>query len=160
VSRHLPEIRLRPVTEADLGMFRRFVVEPGLIGLDWSGFSDPKAVQRRFDADSYLGADDGRLIVDVATETDPGWEPTGLVSGCRGCRRLPDAGGRSATAGVRLREVGMCWQDFDVRQPALAAIGASHRPWGRAGGDHSPWREPAGQAGDLSPTVVPHVWCR
>jgi [ribosomal protein S5]-alanine N-acetyltransferase len=83
VSRHLPEIRLRPVTEADLGMFRRFVVEPGLIGLDWSGFSDPKAVQRRFDTDSYLGADDGRLIVDVATETDPGWEPAGLVSHLR-----------------------------------------------------------------------------
>jgi len=80
VSRHLPEIRLRPVTEADLGMFRRFVVEPGLIGLDWSGFSDPKAVQRRFDTDSYLGADDGRLIVDVAPEIDPGWEQAGLVS--------------------------------------------------------------------------------
>ncbi len=29
MSPHLPEIRLRPVTEADLGMFRRFVVEPG-----------------------------------------------------------------------------------------------------------------------------------
>lgn len=68
------------MAEADLGMFRRFVVEPGLIGLDWSGFSDPKAVQRRFDTDSYLAADDGRLIVDVATETDPGWEPAGLVS--------------------------------------------------------------------------------
>ncbi len=68
------------MAEADLGMFHRFVVEPGLIGLDWSGFSDPKAVQRRFDTDSYLAADDGRLIVDVATETDPGWEPAGLVS--------------------------------------------------------------------------------
>ena len=80
MSRHSPEISLRPVTEADLGMFRRFVVEPGLIGLDWSGFRDPKAVQRRFDTDSYLGADDGRLTVDVAAETDPGWEPAGLVS--------------------------------------------------------------------------------
>ena len=28
MSRHLSEIRLRPVTEADLDMFRRFVVEP------------------------------------------------------------------------------------------------------------------------------------
>ena len=80
MSRHLPEIRLRPVTEADLGMFRRFVVEPGLIGLDWSGFRDPKAVQRRFDADSYLGEDNGRLIVDVAAGTEPGREPAGLVS--------------------------------------------------------------------------------
>jgi RimJ/RimL family protein N-acetyltransferase len=80
MSGHLPEIRLRPVTEADLGMFRRFVVEPGLMGLDWPGFRDPKAVQRRLDTDSYLGEDTGRLIVDVTAETGPGREPAGLVS--------------------------------------------------------------------------------
>ena len=28
MSRHLSEIRLRPVAEADLDMFRRFAVEP------------------------------------------------------------------------------------------------------------------------------------
>ena len=55
MSPHLPEIRLRPVAEVGLGMFRRFVVGPGLIGLDWSGFRDPKDIQRRFDMDSYLG---------------------------------------------------------------------------------------------------------
>ena len=65
---------------ADLGMFRRFVVEPGLMGLDWPGFRDPNAVQRRFDTDSYLGEDNGRLIVDVAPGTRPGNEPAGLVS--------------------------------------------------------------------------------
>ena len=75
MSRHLSEIRLRPVTEADLDMFRRFVVEPGLIGLDWSGFRDPKAIQRRFDTDSYLGDDDGRRIVDVTAGTEPDSEP-------------------------------------------------------------------------------------
>jgi [ribosomal protein S5]-alanine N-acetyltransferase len=80
MSRDVPEIRLRPVTEADLGMFRRFAVEPGLIGLDWPGFRDPKTVQRRFDLDSYLGADDGRLIVDVATGGQPAGEPAGMVS--------------------------------------------------------------------------------
>jgi [ribosomal protein S5]-alanine N-acetyltransferase len=68
MARHSPEIRLRPVTETDLDMFRRFAVESGLIGLDWSGFRDPKAVQRRFDTDSYLGEDDGRLIVEVTAE--------------------------------------------------------------------------------------------
>jgi hypothetical protein len=85
VSRLLPEIRLRPVTEADLGMFRHFVVEPGLIGLDWAGFRDPKAIQRRFFTDSYLGDDDGRLIVDVTAGTAeqrslerPGSPPRGL----------------------------------------------------------------------------------
>lgn len=61
-------------------MFRRFVTEPGLIGLDWPGFRDPKTVERRFDTDSYLGEDDGRLIVDVAAETGPAFEPAGLVS--------------------------------------------------------------------------------
>ncbi len=80
MSRQLPEIALRPVTEDDLSMFRRFVVEPGLIGLDWSGFRDPKAIQRRFDTDSYLGEDNGRLIVDVAAGTAAGTERAGLVS--------------------------------------------------------------------------------
>ena len=80
MARHSPEIRLRPVAEADLEMFRRFAVELGLIGLDWAGFRDPKTVQRRFDTDSYLGADDGRLIVDVAAGTEPGGEAAGLVS--------------------------------------------------------------------------------
>ncbi len=80
MSRHIPDIRLRPVTEADLGMFRRFAVEPGLIGLDWSGFRDPNAIQRRFDTDSYLGEDTGRLIVDVAPGTQPDNEPAGFVS--------------------------------------------------------------------------------
>jgi len=83
MSPRLPEIRLRPVTEADLSMFRRFLVEPGLIGLDWSGFRDPKAVQRRFDTDSYLGDDDGRLIVDVTAEAESGTESTGLFSESR-----------------------------------------------------------------------------
>jgi ribosomal-protein-alanine N-acetyltransferase len=76
MTRQAPEIRLRPVTETDLGMFRRFVIEPGLIGLDWPGFRDPGTVQRRFDTDSYLGEDDGRLIVGVG----PGGDPAGLVS--------------------------------------------------------------------------------
>ncbi|MDG4758225.1 GNAT family N-acetyltransferase [Micromonospora sp. WMMD710] len=58
-------VRLRPVGEADLAMFRRFCVEPGLIGLDWAGFRDPGAPVRRFAVDGWLGVDDGRLIVEV-----------------------------------------------------------------------------------------------
>lgn len=58
-------IRLRPVTEDDLEMFRRFATEPGLIGLDWAGFRDAAAPARRFQHDGYLGAEDGRLVVDV-----------------------------------------------------------------------------------------------
>jgi RimJ/RimL family protein N-acetyltransferase len=62
-------IRLRPVTEDDLFMFRRFSTEPGLIGLDWAGFRDAQAPTRRFAADGYLGAEDGRLIVESESES-------------------------------------------------------------------------------------------
>jgi [ribosomal protein S5]-alanine N-acetyltransferase len=75
-----PEITLRPVTEDDLGMFRRFAVEPGLVGLDWTGFRDPGEVRRRFDADGYLGEDLGRLMVDVAAGTAPGRQAVGFMS--------------------------------------------------------------------------------
>jgi ribosomal-protein-alanine N-acetyltransferase len=54
---------LRPVTDEDLPMLRRFAVEPGLIGPDWLGFRDPQAQDRRFALDGYLGTDNGRLIV-------------------------------------------------------------------------------------------------
>lgn len=64
-----PEIRLRPVVEADLTMFRRFAVEPGLVGLDWSGFRDAGAPARRFATDGFFGADDGRLMVEVAPDS-------------------------------------------------------------------------------------------
>ncbi|MFW6693236.1 GNAT family N-acetyltransferase [Streptomyces sp. MAR4 CNX-425] len=61
-------VRLRPVREDDLEMFRRFAVEPGLVGLDWAGFRDAAAAARRFAADGWLGADDSRLMVDVGAE--------------------------------------------------------------------------------------------
>ncbi|BCB76012.1 GNAT family protein [Phytohabitans flavus] len=70
------EVRFRPVVEADLAMFRRFAVEPGLIGLDWVGYKDPGAVSRRFATDSYLSAEDGRLMV----EAGPDFDAAGLVS--------------------------------------------------------------------------------
>ena len=69
-----PNIRLRPVGEEDLGIFRRFMTEPGLIGLDWAGFRDAQEPARRYTADGYLGAEHGRLIVDV------GGERAGFVS--------------------------------------------------------------------------------
>jgi len=46
-------------------MMRRFAVEPGLIGLDWNGFRDAAAPARRFATDGYLGADGGRLMIEV-----------------------------------------------------------------------------------------------
>ncbi|MCX5064696.1 GNAT family N-acetyltransferase [Micromonospora lupini] len=59
------DVRLRPVAQPDLAMFRRFCTEPGLIGLDWAGFRDAGAPARRFAVDGWLGADDGRLVVEV-----------------------------------------------------------------------------------------------
>ncbi|WP_214410114.1 GNAT family N-acetyltransferase [Sphaerisporangium fuscum] len=61
-------VRLRPVAEDDLEMFRRFATEPGLIGLDWTGFRDAQAPARRFATDGYLGAEDSRLIVEVGED--------------------------------------------------------------------------------------------
>jgi [ribosomal protein S5]-alanine N-acetyltransferase len=61
-------IRLRPVIEDDLAMFRRFATEPFLIGLDWAGFGDAQAAARRYATDGYLGPDDGRLMVEVEQE--------------------------------------------------------------------------------------------
>jgi RimJ/RimL family protein N-acetyltransferase len=57
-------------------MFRRFATEPYLIGLDWAGFRDPQAPARRFAADGYLGAEDGRLMV----ETPDNQAAAGFVS--------------------------------------------------------------------------------
>jgi hypothetical protein len=61
-------VRLRPVVEDDLAMFQRFATEPGLVGLDWSGFRDAGAPVRRFAVDGFLGADDGRLMVEDEEE--------------------------------------------------------------------------------------------
>ena len=63
-----PSIRLRPVVEDDLALFRRFLTEPFLIGLDWAGFRDAQAPARRFAEDGYLGAANGRLMVEVEQE--------------------------------------------------------------------------------------------
>jgi [ribosomal protein S5]-alanine N-acetyltransferase len=72
-------VRLRPVVESDLGMFRRFVTEPGLAGPAWSGYREPTGPARRFAEDGFLGEHDGRLMVE-ADETAAGfvsWESTG-----------------------------------------------------------------------------------
>jgi ribosomal-protein-alanine N-acetyltransferase len=67
-NRLMEELELRPVVAEDLGMFRRFATEPGLVGLDWGGFKDAEASVRRFAEDGFLGQDNGRLIVQTADE--------------------------------------------------------------------------------------------
>lgn len=73
-------VRPRPVTEADLAMFQRFSVEPGLIGRDWNGFRDARQPARRFATDGYLGTGVGRLIVAAG----PDERAAGFVSGLAG----------------------------------------------------------------------------
>src|SRR4029450_6595210 len=51
-------IRLRPVVEDDLEMFRRFLTEPWLVGLDWAGYRDAGQPDRRYAVDGYLGEAD------------------------------------------------------------------------------------------------------
>ncbi|MFG1941433.1 GNAT family N-acetyltransferase [Nonomuraea sp. NPDC048826] len=68
-----PPVRLRPVIESDLDLFRRFATEPGLIGLDWAGFRDAQAPARRFAADGYLGPDHSRLVVVVDQDVVAGF---------------------------------------------------------------------------------------
>jgi ribosomal-protein-alanine N-acetyltransferase len=58
-------IRLRPVVEDELVMFRRFLTEPGLVGLDWTGYRDAQAPARRFAVDGFLSDENGRLMVEV-----------------------------------------------------------------------------------------------
>ena len=49
-------------------MFRRFLTEPGLVGLDWAGFRDAQIPARRFASDGYLGEENGRLMVAVGDD--------------------------------------------------------------------------------------------
>jgi RimJ/RimL family protein N-acetyltransferase len=79
-----PVVALRPVTEDDLALIRRFVTEPGLIGLDWAGFRDAGAIARRFAVDGYLGDNDGRLMVDADGTTAGFMSYTGGQFGAAG----------------------------------------------------------------------------
>lgn len=80
-----PAVRLRPVMEDDLEMFRRFATEPYLIGLDWAGFRDAQEPARRFAGDGFLGGDDRRLVVGVDGEPERaaagfvGWRTVSFV---------------------------------------------------------------------------------
>ena len=63
----MDDVALRPIVEADLGHLARYGTDPEAAGeFEWTGFTDPQAVRRRWELDSYLGRQDGRLAVVAA----------------------------------------------------------------------------------------------
>jgi RimJ/RimL family protein N-acetyltransferase len=82
-----PDVRLRPVVEDDLEMFRRFATEPHLIGLDWAGFRDAQEPARRFATTGFLTPEESRLIVELlagqelVTAGFVGWRSVQFVPG-------------------------------------------------------------------------------
>jgi RimJ/RimL family protein N-acetyltransferase len=61
----MSDVILRPIQEADLDDMYRYVTDPEAAGeFEWTGFSDPKAIRRRWEEDGWLGAEHGRLAVE------------------------------------------------------------------------------------------------
>lgn len=101
------DVRLRPLQESDLGFLCRFDIEPGLIGNNWYGFRDVNRQRRRFEADGWLGDEDGKLIVAVDDETVGfvGWTPSGFLAGRYreiGVALLPEWRGRGVGTRAQL----------------------------------------------------------
>jgi ribosomal-protein-alanine N-acetyltransferase len=58
------EVLLQPIQEADLDDLCRYSTDPEAAGeFEWTGFTDPKAMRRRWDEDGWLGPERGRLAV-------------------------------------------------------------------------------------------------
>lgn len=123
-------VRLRPVVEDDLEMFRRFLTEPGLVGLDWSGFRDAQEPARRFAKDGYLGEETGRLMVEVEGERGAAGTVTwmwGLYSGVGryaeiGIALLPEFRGR----GIGWRAQAMLCDYLFTHTPVHRIQAATH----------------------------------
>ncbi|HTF09323.1 MAG TPA: GNAT family protein [Asanoa sp.] len=121
-------IQLRPVGEDDLDMLRRFVVEPGLIGLDWNGFQDAQGVAKRYADDGFLGETDGRLIVEAAGRTAGFVSYTEGVYAGRGrfweigIALLPDSRGR----GIGWRAQAMLCDYLFAHSPAQRIQAGTH----------------------------------
>jgi RimJ/RimL family protein N-acetyltransferase len=89
-------VTLRPVTASDLWIFERQADDPEFGGMfNWSGFGNKAAVRQRFDRDGWLGADDGRLVVQAGPEV------AGNVSWLRVTYGMP--GWWSWNVGIALR---------------------------------------------------------
>ena len=120
------------------------MVESGLIGLDWPGFRDPKAVQRRFDTDSYLGGGNSRLrthpdpLAGLVTSTYRRYQRQrrqdhkagGLVSYTRVSKSSRQACSQRRQASVQTRQCGM-WTCRSHSSPQLRQIATQASSSGR-----------------------------
>lgn len=67
------KVRLRPVEEPDLDFLAKLDTDPTVSEpFEWRGFRDPKERRRRWERDTYLGAEDTMLIVALPDGTFAG----------------------------------------------------------------------------------------
>jgi [ribosomal protein S5]-alanine N-acetyltransferase len=101
------QVRLRPISAADLELLERAAVEPEVGGrANWAGFRHAGAVRRQFEADGLLGDDHGELaaVSDEATVGFVSWRTVrhgpGPASRCWqiGIALLPEWRGRGLGA--------------------------------------------------------------
>jgi RimJ/RimL family protein N-acetyltransferase len=119
-----PEIKLTPVAEPDLEIFRRFATEPGLIGLDWTGFRDAQEPARRYATDGYLSDHESRLMV-VANQKSAGfvnWRTSPFAGWEIGIALLPEQRGQ----GIGWRAQAMLCDYLFHHTPAQRIQAATH----------------------------------
>ena len=60
----MDDVFLRPIEEADLDDLGRYSTDPEAAGeFEWIGFTDPRAIRRRWEEDRWLGSEHSRLAV-------------------------------------------------------------------------------------------------
>lgn len=60
----MSDVILRPIEEADLEAIARTLTDPDAFGeFEWTGFRDPRVMRKRWEEDSWLGAEHARLAV-------------------------------------------------------------------------------------------------
>ena len=60
----MSDVILRPIQEPDLDDLSRYSTDPEAAGVfEWTGFSDPRSMRRRWEEDGWLGEQNGRLAV-------------------------------------------------------------------------------------------------
>jgi len=105
------EVKLRPLSEADVEVLDRMENDPLAVGEHvWSGFRDPKMRRRRWEEDGCIGATSSMLAIaspDGALLGAVVWWPHDVVGppgGCfeLGCMVLPECRGQGVATAAQL----------------------------------------------------------